>query len=77
MGVILIIAGALFASLWYVTEEIFLRRVHTVGLLGVSNEGGWGLIIYAILLPVFNAVNDPFTDVTPKPKMEDTKAWFY
>lgn len=59
----MIIIGSLFTALFYITEEIFLRKIYTPGLLGVANEGGWGIIIYLILLPIFNIIPDPFTKV--------------
>ena len=73
LGVIFTILGSLFSSLWYVTEEISLRKIQTIGLVGVSNEGGWGVIIYAILLPILNHFDSPFTGE----KFEDVGAWAY
>ena len=75
LGVVFTILGSLFSSLWYVTEEISLRKIQTIGLVGVSNEGGWGLIIYAILLPILNHFNSPFSK--PPAKFEDIGAWVY
>lgn len=63
LGIILIILGSLFASLFYITEEIFLRKITAHGLLCVGIEGGWGILLYAILLPIFNHFDDPFSDV--------------
>ena len=56
------IFGCFFGSFWYISEELFLRKIEASGTLGVSNEGGWGLVIYAILLPILNNVNDPFNE---------------
>ncbi|KAH0577145.1 Transmembrane domain-containing protein [Spironucleus salmonicida] len=74
IGVVTSILGSLFASFFYVSEEVFLRKIQTTGLMGVSNEGGWGMIIYAILLPIFNVVPDPF-DTTKK--MENLAGWAF
>lgn len=76
LGAILVIIGCLFSALFQITEEISLRRVfvHTASL-GVSCEGGWGLILVAILLPIFNVVNDPFTSGSGK-KMENSRLWY-
>ena len=77
LGIVMILMGCIFSALFYVSEEIFLRKVQVPGLLGVSNEGFWGIVFYAVLLPIFNAVDDPFSDENPKPKMEDIKGWAY
>ena len=78
LGIVMIIVGSIFAALWCVTEEIFLRKIHVNSRIGVGIEGMWGILIYSIImLPIANFVDDPFTNEVPKPKMEDTKAWAY
>ena len=78
LGIVMIIVGSIFAALWCVTEEIFLRKIQVNSRVGVGIEGMWGILIYSvILLPIANFVDDPFSNQEPKPKMEDTVAWAY
>lgn len=77
LGVILTLLGTVFAALFYVTEEIFLRGVQLEASLAVTNEGFWGLILHAILMPIYESVDDPFSSANPKPKMENCYAWYY
>ncbi|KAH0569794.1 Transmembrane domain-containing protein [Spironucleus salmonicida] len=77
LGVVLTILGCLFSALFYCSEELFLRKIQTTGLMGVGNEGGWGIIIYAILLPIFNTVTDPFSSKNPKEVFDNLSHWVY
>ncbi|KAH0576302.1 Transmembrane domain-containing protein [Spironucleus salmonicida] len=77
LGVVFTLLGCFFGSLWFVTEEISLRKIQTVGLIGVANEGGWGCILYAILLPIYNLFADPFNKDDPNAKFEDVPVWAY
>lgn len=77
LGAVLVLIGCLFSSMLYITEEIFLRKLHIdSGLIGVAIEGGWGVLILAVLIPVLSFVDDPFSDATPRPKMEDPALWY-
>ncbi|KAH0575769.1 Transmembrane domain-containing protein [Spironucleus salmonicida] len=76
LGIVLVLVGNLFAALFFIVEEISLRKIQTIGLVGVGNEGGWGILIYAILLPIFNNFQDPFSDNKGK-NFEDIVAWAY
>ena len=60
LGVIMTLLGTVFTALFYVTEEIFLRGVQLPAALAVANEGGWGLLLHAILMPIYENVKDPF-----------------
>ena len=71
------ILGTVFSSLFFAVEEIFLKGVEMEASLAVCNEGAWGLILHIILMPIYEHVNDPFSDAVPKPKMEDCYAWNY
>lgn len=77
LGVILTLLGTIFAALFYVTEEIFLRGVQLEASLAVANEGCWGLLLHAILMPIYEHVDDPFSSENPKPKMENCYSWYY
>ncbi|KAH0576292.1 Transmembrane domain-containing protein [Spironucleus salmonicida] len=76
LGISLVLVGNIFAALFFVVEEISLRKIQTIGLVGVGNEGGWGILVYAVLLPIFNHFPDPFSDVAGKP-FEDCAEWAY
>lgn len=60
LGVIMAIVGTAISALFFVVEEIFLRGVEMEASLAVANEGGWGLIFHAILMPIYEHVKDPF-----------------
>lgn len=77
LGALLVLVGCIFSSLMYVMEELFLRKIFIkTGLISVGIEGGWGMILISILLPIFSAIDDPFTNIIPKPKMENPKLWY-
>lgn len=74
LGISLGLFGTLFAALCFIFEEIFLRRIYTPGLVGVGNEGLWGLGFNLILIPVMNFIPDP---KKPGKTMENTIEWAY
>ena len=73
MGALLMVASCVFGAFFYISEEFFLRRIDADPMQGVGSEGFWGLILYAILLPIMNKVNDPFGDGN----MADLSTWAY
>lgn len=77
LGVIMAIIGTALSALFFVIEEIFLRGVEMEATLAVANEGAWGLLFHAILMPIYEHVDDPFSTEVPKPKMENCYAWYY
>ncbi|TNJ28904.1 Transmembrane domain-containing protein [Giardia muris] len=74
LGISLGLFGTLFAALCFIFEEIFLRRIYAPGLVGVGNEGLWGLAFNVILIPVMNFIPDP---KNPNKTMENTVEWAY
>ncbi|KAH0576216.1 Transmembrane domain-containing protein [Spironucleus salmonicida] len=77
MGIIFTLLGCFIASWFYLAEELSLRRIQTIGFMGVANEGGWGLIFCAIALPILNIVTDPLSTTIPKSNFEDLAGWAY
>ena len=79
LGVLFTVLGCLFSAGFFFSEEIGLRRIDAHPFQGVGIEGSWGLILYAILLPIFNVVTDPFSDVNTltgsKPHMANLVLW--
>ena len=78
LGVLFTVLGCLFSAGFFFSEEIGLRRIDAHPFQGVGIEGSWGLIFYAILLPIFNIVTDPFSSANDegiKPKMADLSLW--
>lgn len=59
LGIALGLGGTVFAALCFVFEEIFLRKVHVPGMIGVGVEGLWGLGLCAGLITVMNFIPDP------------------
>lgn len=76
IGVIVTLIGCCFSAMFNVSEEIFLRRIQLSANLLVSIEGAWGLLLHAILMPIYEHVDDPFSTKVPKPKMENCYQWF-
>lgn len=62
IGVIVTLIGSCFAAMFNVSEEIFLRRIQLSPNLLVSIEGAWGLLLNIILMPIYEHVDDPFSD---------------
>ncbi|EAR87949.1 nucleotide-sugar transporter (macronuclear) [Tetrahymena thermophila SB210] len=60
MAIILLLISMVFNGLQYSYEELIYSRynIHPTKLVGL--EGLYGLIIYAILLPIFNSTDCPF-----------------
>lgn len=75
LGIGLTFLGTVFNAFFYVSEEIFLRKVFTTGTMGVANEGGWGIVLFAILLPIFNVVQDPASPTNSV--IENVTGWAY
>lgn len=59
LGVVLGLGGTIFAALCFIFEELFLRRVHVPGMIGVGIEGLWGIGLCACLIAIMNFVPDP------------------
>ncbi|CAL6006974.1 Transmembrane_domain-containing protein [Hexamita inflata] len=73
VGSLVTIASTLFQALFYISEEIFIRKLDVAAAAGVAFEGLWGTIFMCILMPVFCRIDDPFGDG----KMENFKGWVY
>ncbi|EFO61293.1 High cysteine membrane protein Group 4 [Giardia lamblia P15] len=59
LGVVLGLGGTIFAALCFIFEELFLRRIHVPGMIGVGIEGLWGIGFCACLIAIMNFVPDP------------------
>lgn len=60
MGLINMILGCIFASLWCLSKEMVLRKLEINHNLCIGIEGMWGTIIYlTILIPLASFINDP------------------
>lgn len=75
LGVALTLAGAALAALYYILEELFMKRHEANTLLCVSFEGIYGMLYMAIILPIFCHIPDPRRD--PPAPFEDIFAWAY
>ena len=53
LGIGLILLGQCFAAILFTVEEYFLKGYNVDPLFVVGCEGFWGVLIYAILLPIF------------------------
>ena len=47
-------------AMFYISEEIFVRKLDVEASLGVALEGFWGIIIMSIILPLLNGMENPF-----------------
>jgi drug/metabolite transporter (DMT)-like permease len=72
LGAILTIVSSIFLALFFITEEIFVRKFEIDSALGVFWEGVWGILFSSLLIVIFNFVDDPFN---VGHKMEDTLLW--
>lgn len=53
LGIILLVISQLFAGSMYIVEEKLLGQYYLDPLKVVGLEGCWGVLMYAILLPIF------------------------
>lgn len=81
LGIALGLGGTIFAALCFIFEELFLRRVHVPGMIGVGVEGLWGLGLCACLIAVMNFVPDPSRSDKPDTgrsvMLESVVEWAY
>jgi drug/metabolite transporter (DMT)-like permease len=76
LGIILLIIAQLFAGGMFIVEEKLLGDYYLDPLKVVGLEGMWGLIIYAILLPIFQYIPCGIVDLSPYGVLEDTNLAF-
>ena len=72
LGVIILILATVFSSGLYVVEEKLLGSYYLDPLKVVGLEGFWGLIMWAILLPIFQQIPCHNEDLCPYGVLEDT-----
>ncbi|KAH0569311.1 Transmembrane domain-containing protein [Spironucleus salmonicida] len=75
LGSALTIIGCIFSAMFVISQEIFLRKIQLTCFLGVGNEGAWGILLYAILLPIFNSQINPFS--SSNEVFDDVNAWAF
>ena len=77
VGFILLQVGQLFGAFAFVAEEKFLGDCDTLDpLVVVGFEGVWGLLAWAVLLPIFQFVPCSFDSVCTNGIIEDTAGVF-
>lgn len=57
LGILLLLLGQLFAGGTFVTEEKLLGDYELDPLYVVGCEGMWGMLYWAIMLPIFQHIN--------------------
>jgi drug/metabolite transporter (DMT)-like permease len=75
-GLILLFIAQLFAGGMFIVEEKLLGDYYLDPLKVVGLEGLWGLIIYSILLPIFQYIPCGIAELCPYGVVEDTKLAF-
>lgn len=76
LGIILIIASQFFAGTMFIIEEKLLGDYYLDPLKVVGFEGLWGLIYYAILLPIFQQIKCNVDGLCTNGRLEDTAQAF-
>lgn len=72
IGIALIVFSQLFLGMHMITEEKLFQKYHLHPLKVVGWEGLWGVIIYTILLTIFQFIPCSIEKVCPHGTIEDT-----
>jgi drug/metabolite transporter (DMT)-like permease len=76
VGFVMIILAQIFASSLLIVEEKLLGQYYLDPLKVVGFEGLWGVLMWCILLPIFQAIPCGNKDLCPYGKLEDTTRAF-
>jgi drug/metabolite transporter (DMT)-like permease len=76
LGLILLIVAQLFAGSLLIVEEKLLSNYYLDPLKVVGLEGLWGLLIWCVLLPIFQQIQCSSPDLCPYGRLEDTMRAF-
>ena len=76
LGLVLLIISQLFAGGMFIVEEKLLGDYYLDPLKVVGLEGFWGVVMYAILLPIFQQIPCNIESLCPYGVLEDTSRAF-
>lgn len=76
LGLVLVVIAQLFTGGMFIVEEKLLGDYYLDPLKVVGWEGIWGVVIYAILLPIFQYIPCDNKDLCPYGVIEDTARAF-
>lgn len=74
LGISLIVVAQLFSGGHFVTEEKLFHNYYLHPLKLIGWEGAWGVMIYLIVLVVFQFITCHNKDICPHGRLEDTPA---
>ena len=75
-GLILLVIAQLFAGGMFIVEEKLLGDYYLDPMYVVGLEGLWGLLIYCVLLPIFQHIPCDIKELCPYGLLEDSnRAW--
>jgi len=76
LGIVLLIIAQFFTGGMFIVEEKILSDYYLDPLVVVGFEGMWGVLYYAVLLPIFQQIYCDNPNICPYGVLEDTTRAF-